>query len=1051
MQNLTSLEVENANIQDLTGMEFATNLTKLDLQYNEISDVSPLAQLTQLTELILWENDISDISPLAQLTQLTSLDLDDNLLSDISPLAPLTNLTKLDLRDNDISDISPLAQLTQLTVLNLFLFCSQLSDISPLAQLTQLTKLNLNCNEVSDISPLAQLTQLTVLNLGSNEVSDISPLAQLTQLTELNLHRNQVSDISPLAQLTQLTYLNLDRNQVSDISPLAQLTQLTYLSLHRNQVSDISPLAQLTQLTELYLNNNFISDFSPIAGLIPNLKVYGNDNQSSLGDKAPVNIPDPNLRAVLERRLSINQGEPILPRDMKRLRSSTSYTPYEDRFHDKGIRNLTGMEFATNLTELNLRDNNISDVSPLAQLTQLTVLNLQSNNISDVSPLAQLTNLTELDLSSNFISDFSPIAGLIPNLRVYSEGDQQFVVYIGDPDIHTAIVKKLGYAPGAPIGRQDMQDLTSLEVKNANIQDLTGLELATNLTSLDLRDNQISDVSPLARIKSLTWLSLSNNNISDISPLAQLSWSPGGEVGGVTVINLFSGLKVLDLRDNNISDISPLAQIESLTWLGLSKNRLSDVSPLTQLIRLTVLDLSHNQISDFSPIAGLIPNLEIYENGYQEWAKLISGLKIDENHMHQVKTKDGDILDGFLYSGDNHFLVLLQYGATCGTTSAEMVLHYYGKDVGQKQIWDKGDIDTVVAGAWPGELRSALNGLGVSAKWYHRLTLDHLKHYVRQNRPPIILLRFEDFLHYVVVVGYNSSGDFLIADPNGYFRWLTSDEMRKGWSLKKPGLPNEGFGVEGGFENFVLKKVLTPFATSVLDGNNGIVPTSAPTRHFRPNLSQMQAIYVEGDHDWNPLLKTRSWSRTLNFGEFNFSDHRVSFVNPLVYDSVREFFSSWGEAYVEDDKRLSGNRVKVWGQAEYGKLYRGHLWVIVRAYKYTKGSSVPAAPGEIVISEPPPAETALLPNYPNPFNPETWIPYQLVQAADVKLTIYDIKGAVVRQLDLGHQLAGFYTARSKAAYWDGRNTNGEVVASGIYFYQFQAGDYSATRRMVILK
>ena len=98
-----------------------------------------------------------------------------------------------------------------------------------------------------------------------------------------------------------------------------------------------------------------------------------------------------------------------------------------------------------------------------------------------------------------------------------------------------------------------------------------------------------------------------------------------------------------------------------------------------------------------------------------------------------------------------------------------------------------------------------------------------------------------------------------------------------------------------------------------------------------------------------------------------------------------------------------------------------------------------------------PKETALLPNYPNPFNPETWIPYQLVQAADVKLTIYDIKGAVVRQLDLGHQQAGYYADRSKAAYWDGRNTSGEVVASGVYFYQFQAGDYSATRRMVILK
>ena len=98
-----------------------------------------------------------------------------------------------------------------------------------------------------------------------------------------------------------------------------------------------------------------------------------------------------------------------------------------------------------------------------------------------------------------------------------------------------------------------------------------------------------------------------------------------------------------------------------------------------------------------------------------------------------------------------------------------------------------------------------------------------------------------------------------------------------------------------------------------------------------------------------------------------------------------------------------------------------------------------------------PAETGLLHNYPNPFNPETWIPYQLAHAADVTLTIYDTKGVMVRQLDLGYQQAGYYTDKTRAAYWDGRNHLGEAVGSGIYFYQLRAGDYSATRKMVILK
>ena len=98
-----------------------------------------------------------------------------------------------------------------------------------------------------------------------------------------------------------------------------------------------------------------------------------------------------------------------------------------------------------------------------------------------------------------------------------------------------------------------------------------------------------------------------------------------------------------------------------------------------------------------------------------------------------------------------------------------------------------------------------------------------------------------------------------------------------------------------------------------------------------------------------------------------------------------------------------------------------------------------------------PAETALLRNYPNPFNPETWIPYQLSHAAEVTLTIYDTQGALVRQLDLGYQQAGYYTNRTRAAYWDGRNHLGEAVGSGVYFYHLSAGDYSAIQKMVILK
>ena len=98
-----------------------------------------------------------------------------------------------------------------------------------------------------------------------------------------------------------------------------------------------------------------------------------------------------------------------------------------------------------------------------------------------------------------------------------------------------------------------------------------------------------------------------------------------------------------------------------------------------------------------------------------------------------------------------------------------------------------------------------------------------------------------------------------------------------------------------------------------------------------------------------------------------------------------------------------------------------------------------------------PEETALLANYPNPFNPETWIPYQLAAPAEVTLTIYDMNGHLVRRLAVGYQAAGMYRSRNRAVHWDGRNQLGEPVASGLYFYTLTADEFTKTRRMLILK
>ena len=145
------------------------------------------------------------------------------------------------------------------------------------------------------------------------------------------------------------------------------------------------------------------------------------------------------------------------------------------------------------------------------------------------------------------------------------------------------------------------------------------------------------------------------------------------------------------------------------------------------------------------------------------------------------------------------------------------------------------------------------------------------------------------------------------------------------------------------------------------------------------------------------------------------------------------------------------------GDIETGSLQAADVQQWIRDAKLANAEPAGIAALEQLLAAlsrrdlPVPKETALLANYPNPFNPETWIPYELAAAAEVTLTIHAADGRLVRTLALGQLPAGIYQTRTRAAYWDGRNAQGEPVASGVYFYTLQAGDFMATKKMVIRK
>ena len=275
-----------------------------------------------------------------------------------------------------------------------------------------------------------------------------------------------------------------------------------------------------------------------------------------------VHIPDPNLRAAVVEALGKSPNAPITAEDMKRL------TLLDVR--NKDIRDLTGLQFATNLWRLVFDDNPVADLSPIVGLVNLRSLAFdrinQSGGAVDLSPIAGLSNLEDLNLPDTV--DLSPLAGL-SNLRI--------LFFSGHDD---------------------------------SISDLSPLAGLVNLELIHAGGISVSDLSPLAGLTKLRHLYLPNARISDLTPLVGLTgleelYLFGNDVTDISLLARLTDLKRLDLSRTDISDISPLAGLSNLKWMNLHNNKISDISALSGLTNLTWLDVSVNEISDFSPLDGL--------------------------------------------------------------------------------------------------------------------------------------------------------------------------------------------------------------------------------------------------------------------------------------------------------------------------------------------------------------------------------------------------------------------------------------------------------------
>ena len=329
--------------------------------------------------------------------------------------------------------------------------------------------------------------------------------------------------------------------------------------------------------------------------------------------------------------------------------------------------------------------------------------------------------------------------------------------------------------------------------------------------------------------------------------------------------------------------------------------------------------------------------------------------------------------------------------------------------------------------------------------------------------------------YYLAVNGLDGSSTTTITSgqKRSVTATVTSKESRKGMS-----------GVTVTFSE--SSSSLSFSSTSRTTNSSGRVETALKTKGRTPSASVTVAVPGTSSSETytvevEPYLTSETLRKTFSStkGSFTFwggwdldwedTDYKFDFRGPVSsYD-----ISTWASGFDKNNVRLLSHGFSDdWDdEVDVTVSILEHRWepneirVTVEAKIETVADSFPAAPALDPQFRPEadllstlwqdlsqvPETTVLLPNYPNPFNPETWIPYRLAEAAEVTLTIYSLNGNQVRTLALGHQPAGFYESRSRAAYWDGRNAIGERVASGVYFYTLTAGDFAATGKMLILK
>ena len=1001
--SLAAAQVVNMPDRNLAAMV----RTKLGLAPDAPITRQALQSLTHLTDYqqgLKREFPIKDLTGLEHATRLKIVFLLYHDISDLGPLEGLPILQSLYISRNPINDFSPLAGLTQLRILDVSVrSVALMNNLRRHVDLTQLEGLEIDGgrNRIGDLRLFANLTQLKSFGFSSAQIRDVTPLASLTQLKSLALSNNEIRDVTPLAGLTQLERLHLYNNEIRDVTPLAGLTQLETLFLSNNQI-DITSLASLTQLDNLALSNNEIRDVTPLAGL-------------------------------------------------------------------------------TQLTILWLSDNEIRDVTPLAGLTQLKLLFLQHNQIRDVTPIQHLIDSAstlvllegnpigeqpegEADLvvetvkATRFISTAEMLRSSVPaNEKRYADPDEKFTLHatVRNQGTETSAKTRLMFyrstdnriTPGTngdkavgaveigPLSPQDtatftLYDVAAPETAGIHYYGACVVDVKGNGTGCSPNPAKLTVTRPDLKITSIKAGQKGDplNTIEETS----LTAAPGAEfdllvriknegkrVAQKTVVTFYRS------KDAQISEDDQ--ELKTTTNNRLPPNTTDTHIVTFQLpeaggtyyygakvapvkyesdtdnnwsvgVRVGAEDLEvpSNLISDVAVtqnVTYFIVNAQFPKLLIENQNGIIYGscvIRFDIPRVPDVPLQQWDSKHRWLAGNPPYFMYpLLSPRQRIDAVNAKYAL----------------DATEVVIGGI-----AAATGLAVAHKVLPLIPLAPIASQT-DKLAKVVLSVGSKFKVYIppqkVEKGLAKAGRWVIsrvigASPN----YLTAMSLKTvtqviGGNEKEPTIQDQLLAFTG-----------DPILTLLPISSSGTPPPPSDESRYLFRIPQAVAdigITIEQVYFFNGEASTAVYKGTWNLGKASGAP-RLHPMSVVAYPPFQ------------------------------------HLPPEIQEYLLRDFGEFTSAETRQV-----PETTTLLPNYPNPFNPETWIPYQLAKPSDVSLTIYDINGRVVRTLDLGHRRAGVYRSRGRTAYWDGKNEFGEPVASGLYFYTLTAGDFSATRRMLIRK